>query len=99
MGLHQRELPSADHAARSLVERTVDGYEVGALQQLVERDLDRPALLDGVGIEIRIARNHLHGEEAAAEFGHAAADIAEADDADGPALHIIAHEGRAVAHG
>ena len=61
--------------------------------------LTAAARLDGVGIEIGIARDHLHGEQAAAEFGHAAADIAEADDADGTALHVIAHEGGAVAHG
>ena len=74
----------------SVVERAVDRYEVGAPQQLVERHLDGAARGDGLLVEIGVAGDHLHAEQAAAELGHAAADIAEPDDADGAAVHVVA---------
>src|SRR5262245_66647828 len=96
--LHQRELPRAYHAARAFVERAVDRHEVGAPQQLVERHLDRTARGDRLLVETRIAGDDLHAEEAPAELGDAAADIADADDADGAPLDVIAHEDAAVMH-
>ena len=97
--LHQRERARADHAARALVERTVDRHEIGAPQELVELDLHRAAFRHRALVEIGIAGDHLHAEKTATELGHPAPDIAEPDDADGAASHIGAGELPAVAHG
>src|SRR5262245_40592451 len=96
--LHQREFLLADHAARAVIERAVDRHEVGPSQQLLERDLGGTARLDRRIVEIGVAGDHLHGEQPAAELGHAAADIAEADNADGAAVHVVAGESPAVVH-
>src|SRR5262245_58424267 len=53
---------------------------------------------DRLLVEIGVAGDDLHAEEAAAELGDAAADIADADDADGAPLDVIAHEYAAVMH-
>src|SRR5262249_52272228 len=60
--------------------------------------LGRAARGDRLLVEIGVAGDDLHAEEAAAELGDAAADIADADDADGAPLDVIAHEDAAVMH-
>jgi hypothetical protein len=91
--LHHGELARADHPARLSIEGTVDGYEIGAPQQLVQRHLGRASRADSLLIEVGVAGNHLHREQAATELGHARADIAQADNADGTTFHVSAHEG------
>ena len=49
-----------------------------------------------LGGEIGIVGDHVHVQEALAEFGDAAADIAEPDDADGLALRLVADQRVAV---
>src|SRR6476660_5438933 len=97
--LHQREFLSPDHAARAVVERTIDGYKIGATEQLVERDLDGAASGNGGFIEIGIAGEHLHLKQSTAKLGNPAYHIAQADNANGASLDVIAHERAAVAHG
>src|SRR5262249_22705437 len=91
-------LARADHSTRSLIERTVDRHEVRAPQQLVEADLDRAPRGDRLLVEIRIAGDDLHAEQAAAKLGDAAPDIADAHDADRAPFDIVAQEDVAIAH-
>src|SRR5262249_16405390 len=63
-----------------------------------EGQLGGAARRDRLLVEIGVAGDDLHAEEAAAELGDAAADIADADDADGAPLDVIAHEYAAVMH-
>jgi hypothetical protein len=80
MWAHQRQLLRPHHAAAFRRQRTVDRYIVAAAQELVELDLFGAALTARRRGEIGIAGEHLHGKQAAAKFGDAAADIAEADE-------------------
>ena len=55
-----------------------------------------PRLRDLLGVDVRIVGEDLHAEQAAAQFGDAPPDIADADDADGLAEHLAADEVAAV---
>ena len=95
-GFHQRELAGADHAERFGGARAVDRDEIGAAQQVVEFDFFGAGGGDLFGGQIRVVSQHGHGEQAPAQFGQAGADIAQADDADGPAVDVVAGIGGAV---
>ena len=79
-----------------MCQRARDRDEIGAAHQIVEFDLlpaPRGDLLCG---EIGIVGDHVHVQEALAQLGDAAADIAEPDDADGLALRLVADQRVAV---
>ena len=85
---HARERARADEPARLRRERGVDGDEVGARVELVERDqLDAQARGDLVGDE-GVVGDHLHAQPEG-PLGDDGADVAEADDAE----HLVAHLG------
>ena len=88
--LHQRELARADHAAIVLGQGTGDRDEIRTPHQLVELDLLAAPRGDLLRRQIGVVGDHLHVQEAVAQFGDAAADIADADDADGLALRLVA---------
>src|SRR5882757_3069022 len=96
MWLHQRKLARADHAAIVLAQRATDRDEVRAAHQFVEFDLLPAPRSDFLRGEIGIVRNHLHVQEALAEFGDAAADIADPDNANGLALRLVADQRVAI---
>ena len=75
--LHQFIFACADHAARLLGQRAIDRNEIGAAQKFIEFDLARAALSRLLGVDVRVVGNDLHAEQAAAEFGDAAPDIAD----------------------
>ena len=86
--LHARDALAADEAARLGGERRVDGDEVGAREQLVERhQLDAQARR-GLRRDEGIEGDHLHAQPEGA-LGDDGADVAEADDAE----HLVAHLG------
>ena len=94
--LHQREFARADHAAAFPGQRATDRDVIRAAQQFVEFDLLAAPRRHFLGREIGIVGQHLHAEQALAELGDAAADIAEPDDADGLALRLGADQRIAV---
>ena len=67
-------------------------------QQFVELDLGGVALGNGLLVEERIVGQHVHVEHRRAELGDAAADIAEANDADGLVVDVVARVEIAVVH-
>src|SRR5262249_52817648 len=86
----------ADHAAAFPGHRAIDGDVVRPAQELVEFDLLPAPRRHLLGREIGIVGQHLHAEQAAAERGDPAADIAEADNTDGAAVHLPADQVVAV---
>src|SRR5262249_739306 len=86
------KLARTDHAAAFPGQRAVDRDVIGAAQQFIELDLLCPARGDLFTREIGIVGHDLHAEQAFAELGDAAADIADSDDAGGSALHFGAHQ-------
>ena len=80
----------------SLVSGTGDRDEIRAAHQIVELDLLAAARRHFLCGQIGIVGDHLHVQQAVAQFGNAAADIAEADDADGLALRLVADQRIAV---
>ncbi len=94
--LHLRELLRADHAAALPGQRAIDRDVIGALQQFVELDLLRAPFRDFRSGKIGVVGQHIHAEQALAELGDAAADIADADNADGAALRLGADQRIAV---
>ena len=59
-------------------------------------DLAGAALARLLGVDIRVVGKDFHAEQAAAEFGNAPPDIADADNAGGLAIRLAAGEGGAV---
>ncbi len=94
--LHQRVFARADHPARLFRQRAVDRHEVGGAQQVGQLHLLGAARRDLLFGQIGIAGEHAHAEEAARELGDAAADVAEADDAEGLARHVVADEAATI---
>ena len=86
--LHPGEGVAADHPAGVDVERDVDGDHVGRRQQLFQLDplgtRELPARV-GVGVDDPRA-------EAGQPAGDGAADVAEADDADGQRAQLVAEQ-------
>jgi hypothetical protein len=94
--LHQRELLRADHAAAAGIERARNRDEIGASQQVVKFDLLRAPRRNFLCAEIRIVGDRLHVQQAVAKLGDSAADIADADDADGLSPGLVADQRVAV---
>ena len=65
-------------------------------QEIVEFDLLPAPRRDFLRGQIRVVGEDLHVQKALAELGDAAADIADADDADGLVLDLIADQRIAV---
>ena len=78
----------------------VSGHEIEtkseATHQIVKLDLFRAPRGDLLRTQIGIVGDHLHVQQALAQFGDAAADIADPDDADGLALRLVADQRIAV---
>ena len=69
----------------------MDGDEVGDLQQLVDAHAGGLLLLEHVGGQVGVIGHDVH-LEGTAQFAHALADAAEAQDAQGLAPQLAAHE-------
>ena len=82
-----------DQVARGICERRVQGDDVGARQQLVERHLLHVEVAGALVGEIGIEGDDPH-LQAVGTLGHDRADIAAADDAEGLARELHAHEAR-----
>ena len=78
----------------------VSGHEIETKserrEQLIQFDLLAAAGRHFGCREIGVIGQHVHAQQAPAEFGDAAADIAKPDDADGLALRLGADQGVAV---
>ena len=98
--LHHRELGFTHHPPGFRRMRAVDGDIVGGSQHVFHCG----GLLGTLGGDLSgglvgVVGDHPHLEQAAAQFSHAATDMAQADDADGAALNVVAHEVSAVVGG
>jgi hypothetical protein len=69
---------------------------VGGVQQVVEWGFLGAARGDFGGGEVGVVGQHAHVEQTAAKLRDAGADVADADDPDGLAKNIAAHEGAAI---
>src|SRR5262249_8412223 len=92
--LHACDGLRTDEPARLGRERRVDGDEVGARKEIVERDQLHAQPGRRFGRHERIVGDHLHAQADGA-LGDDAPDVAEADDAEGLVADLSAEPGAA----
>ena len=95
-GFHRGELRGAEHTECLAAARAVHGDVVRAVEQFVELDLGGAPHGDFVRGEIRVVSEHRHVEQRTAQLSDTAADMADADDADGLVADVVAGIGAAV---
>ena len=89
--LHAREVCSSDQTARPLTQHHMDSDDIGGLEQFLLGGVGHAHLLAPLRRQVRAPGDDIHAERFR-QSRDLAAELAEADDAERPALDLVTDE-------